>query len=87
MTGGEPRIRENSSGSRYRPASLEIAQDSKARTGCCEMLHRMSTQDEADRVNCMVVEFKQFGERIKDGGDEPVGRTGISRRKRNEQYR
>src|SRR4029079_19018540 len=73
--------------SRYWLAGVEIAQDGKARTGRCKMLHRMAAQDEAHRVDCMVVELEQLGERIRDCGDEPVGRTGISRRKRNEQYR
>jgi len=78
------RIADQRRGSRNRPPSLKIPQDSKAGAGRREMLERMPTQDMADRIDCMIVEFEQFGECIKRRGDKPVRHAGISCRKRNE---
>src|SRR5262245_35913959 len=78
------RIADQRRGSRNRPASLKIPQDSKACAGRREMLERMSTHDISDRIDCMIVEFEQFGECIKRRGDKPVRCAGISCRKGNE---
>src|SRR5262245_16045666 len=78
------RIPDQRRGSRNRPASLKIPQDSKAGAGCCETRERMSAQNESNRIDCMVVELEQFGECVKRHGDKPVRRAGISCRKRNE---
>src|SRR5215470_2914774 len=59
-------------GSRHRPTSLEIPQDSKAGGGCCKVLECMSAQDESNRIDCVIVEFTQFGECVEHRGDQPV---------------
>src|SRR6516165_6272971 len=57
-------------------ARLEISQQRKAGSSSEEVLERMPAQDEI-RVDRMVIEFKQLGERIERAGNNPVERAGI----------
>jgi hypothetical protein len=47
------------------PASLEKSQDRATSGSCSEMLERMSAQNRANRIDLLVKEFQQLGQRIK----------------------
>src|SRR5262249_16296284 len=65
---------------------LEISQDREAGRRGEEMLERVPAQDEM-RVDCVVGELEQLGERIKHRGNDPVEGAGIFRRAEHQQQR
>src|SRR5208337_3607508 len=63
---------------RDRLARFEISQNCETSNGPKEVLERMSAQNEI-RMDCMVVELEELGDRIKRRRDGPVECAGIFR--------
>src|SRR5262249_16863290 len=77
LVSGEAACRHGlSARSGYRLARLEISQHRETGCSCKEVLERMTAQD-GIRMDRVVVELEQLGERIERGGSDPVERVGI----------
>src|SRR5215813_10164887 len=87
LVSGEAACRHGlSARSGYRSACLEISQHRETGSSRKEVLERMTAQDEI-RMDRVVVELEQLGERIKRGGGDPVERAGIFGLAQQEQQR
>src|ERR1700681_4966348 len=59
---------------------LEKSEDCEPGGNCSEMLERMSAQNRANRIDLLVKEFQQLGQRIEGRSGDPIGCAGIFRR-------
>src|ERR1700732_4823397 len=62
------------------PASLEKSEDREPSGSCSEMLERMSAQNRASRIDLLVKEFQQLGQRIEGCSGDPIECSSIFRR-------
>src|ERR1700716_3674290 len=61
---------------------LEKSEDCEPGGSCSEMLERMSAQNRANRIDLLVQEFQQLGQRIEGRSGDPIECAGIFRRGR-----
>jgi hypothetical protein len=54
-------------------ASLIVSQDRKTSGSCSEVFNCVPAQNRSNRIDLLIVEFKQLSKRIEHGGDDPIG--------------
>ena len=54
-------------------ASLIVSQDRKTSGSCGEVFNCVPAQNRSNRIDLLIVEFKQLSKRIEHGGDDPIG--------------
>jgi hypothetical protein len=62
-------------------ASLIVSQDRKTSGSCGEVFNCVPAQNRSDRIDLLIVEFKQLSKRIEHGGDDPIGCSRVFWRK------
>src|ERR1700730_7984504 len=65
-------------------AGLEKSEDCEPGGSCSEMLERMPAQNRANRIDLLVKEFQQLGQRVEGCSGDPIGCAGIFRREESE---